>query len=268
RKDGFAYDLGPHNIHSSRDSVLRFLKGMLGDDFIEHEFNSEIYFRRKRIKYPFEGHDIFGAIPIWTAMGCGMSFLATRIRTSFMRSYPDDGSYRTWIINRFGRRFYDIFFGPYSEKVWGIPPAELSKVIAEKRISVRGLIELIHSILFGVEQYHPENPRLQKNYYPREGVGMIADKFTNEIKQHGGNIITGAVVKCLGFKDGKINEIGFEKDGRKENITIGANDYMLSTVPLNEMVLMIDGAIPEEVREAAQKLDFTSEVFLYMNVNR
>ena len=98
------------------------------------------------------------------------------------RRFRDDGSYRTWVVNRFGTRFYDIFFGPYSEKVWGVPPAELSSEIAEKRIAVRGILELLHSLLFRVERYHPENPKFFKNYYPRHGVGQIADKFAEQIE--------------------------------------------------------------------------------------
>jgi protoporphyrinogen oxidase len=241
---------------------------MLGDDLVEHEFRSEIYFQEKRIKYPFEGADILQAVSLWTAFLCGMSFLQNRFRTTFLRRYPDDGSYKTWIVNRFGRRFFDIFFGPYSEKVWGIPTGELSQIVAEKRLAVRGVIELLHSLLFKVEQYHPENPRLQKNYYPRRGVGMIPDTFAREVELFGGEIVLGAHVERLRFEDSRISEVNFVKDGVRQSIRMGANDHVFSTLPLNEMILMLDGPVPRTVRESAGKLDFTAEVFLYMNVKR
>ena len=267
-KDGFSYDLGPHNIHSKRDSVLRFLQNMLGEDFVEHEIGAEIFFQNKRIKYPFEGRDIFKAVSLWTTFLFGMSYIYTKTRTTLMGRYPDDGSYRTWIINRFGKKFYDMFFGPYSEKVWGVPPAELSKVIAEKRIAVKGILELVYTVLFKVEQYHPENPRMQKCYYPRHGVGMIQDNLRRGVEKFDGHIVLDAEVKRLKFEDWKISEVNYMKNGVGESIIIEENDYVLSTLPLNEMISMIEGPVPEEVKIAAQKLDFTAEVFLYLNVKQ
>jgi len=269
-RKGFRYDLGPHNIHSRRTSVLSFLSGILGERFVAYNPILQIYFRGRRIAYPLVGLDVLRSIPPWTAAACAASFAATRGLSVFLPGKGDDGTYETWVVNRFGRRFYDIFFGPYSAKVWGIPPRELSEIVAKKRISVRSIGELIRGILVKRESYHPENPRLIRNYYPAGGVGEICDYFAAGIRAAGGEIRTGCSVERLLLKGDTIRAVSYQRDGRVETVETdeaGEPWQVLSTVPINELVGMIEGLVPEPVRAAAAQLDFTSEVLLYLNLD-
>jgi protoporphyrinogen oxidase len=269
-RDGYRYDLGPHNIHSKRESVLRFLRGVLGERLLAYQPVLQIYFRGRRIAYPLVGLDVLRSIPPWTAVACGASFAATRGLSVFLPGYTDDGTYETWVVNRFGRRFYDIFFGPYSAKVWGIPPRELSDVVAKKRIAVRSIGELIRSIVVEKESYHPENARLIRNYYPAGGVGEICDFFCEGIRRAGGEVRTGCSVERLLLEKDSIRSVSYSLDGRVETVELagdGEEWQVLSTIPLNDLVAAIEGAVPDAVREAGEALDFTSEVLLYLNLD-
>jgi protoporphyrinogen oxidase len=269
-RKGFRYDLGPHNIHSRRTSVLSFLSSILGDRFVAYNPILQIYFRGRRIAYPLVGLDVLRSIPPWTAAACAASFVATRGLSVFLPGRGDDGSYETWVVNRFGRRFYDIFFGPYSAKVWGIPPRELSEIVAKKRISVRSIGELIRGILVKRESYHPENPRLIRNYYPAGGVGEICDYFAAGIRAAGGEIRTGCSVERLLLQGDTLRTVSYRRDGRVETVETDEDEepwQVLSTIPINDLVGMIEGPVPEPVREAAAQLDFTSEVLLYLNLD-
>lgn len=269
-RQGYRYDLGPHNIHSRRDSVLRFLKGILGERLIEYRPVLQIYFRGRRIGYPLMGLEVLRAIPLVTAVACGASFVGNRGFSVFSQGYRDDGRYETWVVNRFGRRFYDIFFGPYSAKVWGIPPRELSDIVAKKRIVVRSLGELIRSILVKQESDHSENYRVVRNYYPAGGVGEISDYFANGIRAAGGEIRTGCSVDRLVLEGGSIRSASWTAGGRRESLDVsdgGEPWQVLSTLPMNELVGMIDGPVAEPVRKAAAELDFTAEVLLYLNLD-
>ncbi len=268
--DGFSYDLGPHNIHSRRQSVIDFLAESLGDRLVEHQILPQIYFRRRRINYPLVGIQVLKLLPPVTSVACGLSFLWSRVWATFDPTLRDDGSYETWVVNRFGRRFYDIFFGPYSRKAWGIPPLELSDQVAKKRIAIRGIGELLRSVLFRSESDHPENPRLVRQYYPREGVGEIVDFFASGIKQGGGEILTGCTVDGIALNGDLIEQLSYVHGGRRELLDCrgsGKDSWqVISTIPLSEMVLMLDGQAPQQVKTAAQELDFTSEIFLYLNL--
>ena len=52
-----------------------------------------------------------------------MDFLLTKVGAY---SRMPDISFEDWIIKRFGRTMYDIYFGPYSYKLWGVPPSQIS----------------------------------------------------------------------------------------------------------------------------------------------
>jgi protoporphyrinogen oxidase len=269
-RQGYKYDLGPHNIHSRRESVLRFLAGVLGDRFLTYYPVLQIYFRGRRIAYPLVGLEVLGAVPFLTALACGASFVGNRGLSVFSRGYGDDGSYETWVVNRFGRRFYDIFFGPYSAKVWGIPPRELSDIVAKKRIAIRSIGELIRSILVRTESYHPENARLIRNHYPAGGVGEISDFFASGIRAAGGEIRTNCSVDRLVLEGSSIRTVSWTTGGRRESFDLsdgGEAWQVLSTVPLNDLVKMIEGPVADPVRQAAAELDFTSEVLLYLNLD-
>lgn len=273
KKEGYRYDLGPHNIHPQRKSIINFLKGNLGEDFVKHNFYAQIYFRGKRINYPFVGVDVLKSLSFFTAAKCGLSFALSHALSFFIPKFKDDGSYKTWIVNRFGRAFYNIYFGPYSRKVWGVPAEQISDIVAKKRVAVSGIIELIHSIIFKQQFYHPENPSMIENFYPQEGVGAIADFFVKGIRDGGGEIIVGAKVNKIVSRSGVIKEVNYVKDGKVVSLSFDSDKAgrgkVISTIPINEMVLMLeDTQKSEAVKNAAEGLDFTSEVFLYMNINK
>ncbi|MBN1292898.1 MAG: FAD-dependent oxidoreductase [Candidatus Latescibacteria bacterium] len=271
QRGDYKYDIGPHNIHSKHNSIIRFLQDSLKEDFVKHNFFAEIFFQGKRIKYPLMGTDVLRNVNPLTAVLCGLSFLWTRTKTFFYPSTGNDESYKAWIINRFGRRFYNIFFGPYTEKVWKIPPEQISNIVAQKRIAVSGILELIHTIIFKKERYHPENIRLVDSYYPLSGIGSISEFFKRGILDHGGEIINNAEVNKLFLEKNRIAKVVFLKDGTEKHIDLSSNNSnvggeIISTIPVNEMISMIEGNIPNAVIDSALSLDFTAEVFLYLNV--
>jgi protoporphyrinogen oxidase len=274
-KDGYRYDLGPHNIHSRRKSVLEFLGKHLGDGIADHPMQAQIYFRGQRIHYPLVGVQVLQSLPFATTLACGCSFLWRRAQSLLRPSFHDDGTYETWVVNRFGRRFYDIFFGPYTQKTWGIPPAELSETIAQKRIAVRGIPELINSVLFKKELYHAENPRLIRNLYPRLGVGTITDFFVDGIRRKGGIIENNYVVEKICLEGNRVVAIGFAAEdamgGMLDFRDEGGpeNWQVFSTLPINELMFMLEGHdVPDAPRYAAKELDFTAEIFLYLNLKQ
>jgi protoporphyrinogen oxidase len=52
------------------------------------------------------------------------------------RAFPlrNKENFETWVINRFGKELYEIFFKSYSEKLWGIKCDKLDIDFASQRI--------------------------------------------------------------------------------------------------------------------------------------
>ena len=64
------------------------------------------------------------------------------------RSQPER-SVEDWVVNRFGRVLFEIFFKSYTEKVWGMPTSEISADWAAQRIKDLDLVRAVTSALFG-----------------------------------------------------------------------------------------------------------------------
>lgn len=265
-RGGYRYDLGPHNIHSVHRDIIAFLKSALGDSFRRYNLHSAIYFRGRRVKYPLLGIDVLQSVNLLTAFLCALSFFQARFQLALFGDRRDDGSYEKWIINRFGRRMYDIFFAPYTEKVWKIKPSRISDHVAKKRIVTASVMEVIKAVLFKIQRHHPENPNTIENYYPVWGAGMISDYFAGGIKERGGVIRYNCEVKKITIRKGKISSVTYEEDGALKEAEA---DKIISTLPLNSLVMMTES--DEDIKgyhEAAKNIDFTSEVLLYMVINK
>ena len=274
-KDGFRYDLGPHNLHPNRQSIIQFLCNSLGNRFVTLvDPRIEVFFRGRRFKYPLTSQ-IFSSLPIITSFLCGISFMRQRLLLFLGMAIREDGSYKTWVTNRFGKRFYDIFFGPYTEKTWGFPASDLSDIVAIKRIPVNQLSDLIKSLIFKTNPHNPKHSQTHANMvniYPKSGVGEVSDYFVADIQKFGGEIHIGCCVDGITLEGKWVTGIQYSQNGQCKHIDFrqegGVEDWtIISTAAVNELMLMAKGDVPEDVVQAARGLDFSSMVFLYLNIN-
>ena len=80
------------------------------------------------------------------------------------------------MVSRFGRRIYDNFFRSYTEKVWGIPGAEIRAEWAAQRIQDFSLAQ-------GPARHPPAQCRgrstlIEEFHYPRLGPGQMWEAFS------------------------------------------------------------------------------------------
>ncbi|HRY61399.1 MAG TPA: NAD(P)-binding protein, partial [Candidatus Fermentibacter sp.] len=116
---GFRFDFGPHNIHSVDPWFNSFMEDLLGEEYRTRVYKPRVVFRDRFIPYPMKGLDILGGVSPLTSAACAASFLWSRIESLFTE-WRDD-TFEDFIRNRFGRKLYDIYFGPFTEKTWGVP---------------------------------------------------------------------------------------------------------------------------------------------------
>src|SRR5204862_641095 len=91
-----------------------------------------------------------------------------------------------WVVQAMGRTLYSLFFGPYTTKVWGVPPSELASSFAQHRIPHISLAKVIQSSLHkgrakitGTE--HRYAPLVVELFYPPKGAGLISRRMADRI---------------------------------------------------------------------------------------
>lgn len=263
--DGYLLDLGPHNIHTVYPDIITFLKKTLGDDLYEHNPQVKIFFRERLVSYPLKGIYVFKALPITTIIPAGISFLWARFKM-FLRDPKNDDSFEDWIKNRFGRILYNYYFGPYAQKAWKINASEISNYVAKKRVPILSLTDYIRGLLKKQPKiFHSEDWSQINHYYPRRGVGQITEFLSKGIVEHNGVIKNDINIISINGKENRIESVTYEKDGV---IYTDETDFLFSTIPINDLIGLLNIGVPEDIKESAKGLDYCSEVLLYIKTKR
>ena len=219
---------------------------------------SRIYFARHFFPYPL-------GITLVVAWRLGLLNTAL-ITLSFLwaKAFPrrDETYLDAFFINRFGRRLYETFFHGYTEKVWGVKCGEIRAEWGAQRVKglslKRAVAHAIHDLLssdFRKEQHRRETSLITRFWYPKLGPGQMWETVAEQVGSAGGEIRHGARVVGVRLANGRVASVRVrdEATGRCAEL---ACDYFLSTMPVRELVALVEPAPPPAVREVAAGLRY------------
>jgi protoporphyrinogen oxidase len=261
-EEGYTFDQGPHRLYSSLEELNEHFKTVLDGNFDYRARLSRIYMKGKFFDYPLKASNVVRSLPPWLLAKSFIDYLAVRLRNA-VRPIPDD-NFENWVIKRFGRTLYDLFFGSYTRKAWGIPCTQISADWASQRISLLSLWDTIKKTLF-----KPRNmPRtyVSRFLYPKTGgIGELSYGYQRLIERAGSTVITGAEVTGVLSEGESVTGIAYRKEGQ-DHVT--RSDLYVSTLPLTLMVPMLGARVPAEVTAAVAGLKHKGIVFVYLKLDR
>src|ERR1700743_487602 len=199
---GNRMDMGPHRFFSKSDRVMDWwlkIMPLAGDNKKEQTISyqnksreiasaevvekdsdkvmlviqrlTRIYFLRQFFAYPIQ-------LTLDTLKTLG--FIRTiKIMCSFfwIQLFPrkPETSLEDFIINKFGKQLYLLFFKDYTEKVWGIAPSKISAECGAQRIKGVSLSKAIGEAIKslgkkkkgGIEQKDKETSLIEQFLYPK-----------------------------------------------------------------------------------------------------
>jgi protoporphyrinogen oxidase len=219
---------------------------------------SRIYFARHFFPYPI-------GITLTVAWRLGLlnTFLIT-LSFLWAKAFPrrDENHLDAFFINRFGRRLYETFFHGYTEKVWGVPCSEIRAEWGAQRVKglslKRAVAHAVHDLLssdFRKEQQRRETSLITRFWYPKYGPGQMWEAVAAQVRGAGGEIRQGARVVGVRLAAGRVASVRVrdEASGRHEELLC---DYLLSSMPVRELVAMVEPAPPPAVCEVAAGLRY------------
>ena len=261
----FLADLGPHRFHSNAASINDHAKGALAGNVHDRERMSRIYLFRRFFYYPLRAGNVIRNLPLWILLRSFIDYWLMWFRQK-LKPTPDS-SFDAYVRKRFGNTLASVFFSTYTEKAWQIPATQISPDWASQRITLLNLWDVVKKTLAP-----PKNvPRtyVSKFIYPKEGgVGQIALGYQRITEQGGGKVITGAKVRGLKIVDGRVASVAYEQAGATQTLAIGTNDRVVSTLPVNRLIEMLDPPAPAAVLQAAKDLKHKAIVFVYLMLDR
>ncbi|MDQ2952299.1 MAG: FAD-dependent oxidoreductase [Chloroflexota bacterium] len=294
---GAGYDFGPHAYHARNKRVLDMFKEIASDGFPARAKNVRIKFRGKYYKYPLEALDIAKSMSPFLAARAfaDYSFEALRRKLSPRKLV----SAEDWVVQAMGRTLYGLFFGPYTTKVWGIPPSQLAASFAQHRIPHISLMKVVMSSLrkgtakiAGSE--HRYAPLVIELYYPPKGAGLISDRMAERIRKASqqnstltntlvtrietqGDRVCAVWVRAVPStkKGGQLTQLasGTETDGNPYRTATSEErriecDRIVNTSPLPALIDLLGDAASDEARAAARHLRFRALTIVGLRVKR
>jgi protoporphyrinogen oxidase len=238
---------------------------------------SRIYFLRRFFDYPIR-------LTADTLLNLGLvrTFLAG---ISYMRAAAlprkQEKTLEDFLINRFGKKLYSLFFESYTEKVWGVPCNKISAEWGAQRIkglSLRGVVlhflksRLLPNTSIGaVAQKEVETSLIEQFLYPKLGPGQLWEHVAELVQQYGGEVHKNVTVDRVEINGNRATGIETVASGEHSGNAVRRRfeaDYVFSTMPIQELIRAFSVDVPEEVREVSEGLMYRDFITVGLLVSR
>jgi protoporphyrinogen oxidase len=260
-RNGWRFDLGGHRFVSSDQELTQWIERMLGDDLLTQERRSVVLHDGRRFRYPLEAGDLLRSLGPEESARALAGYGAACLRRRFQPH--DDLTFEDWVTARFGASLYKTFFGPYTEKLWGLSPRAISADWAAERISLLSLGDAALR-LAGLRR-SPIRTYARRYRYPRYGMGQLYESIAREVERNGGEVLTSARVVGLERRGTRVVAVNVDTASGPRQIPVGE---LLSTIALPELVQALEPCRTPAVDRTVRALRFRALTFLNLMLGR
>lgn len=236
---GFTWDLGGHVLFSHYEYFDHLMDELLPGAWVEHVRESWVWMRDRWIPYPLQNNlwrlppdDLIpclrGLLDVHQGHGCG----------------DPPANFHDWILRNFGPGLAETFLLPYNRKVWAYDPATMDVGWMGERVATVNLARILENLVLKRDDrgWGP-NHRFR---FPRHGgTGAIWNALANRLPRERLQFNRRAVAidpaaKTIACADGSTFPY----------------DYLLSTIPLDDLLRLLPG--PSELTSRAGALTYSS----------
>ena len=249
-KGDFRYDLGGHRFFTKNQEVFNLVENLMGEELGIVPRTSKIYYKKKYFDYPLKPLNALFGMGFLTSLKIIADYSREHFKSIFCK--PKIESLEDWVVNKFGRTLFEMYFKTYTEKVWGIDCRKIGAEWVAQRIKGLSLRVAIANALFKSEKNRPKT-LIEEFHYPKLGIGRISERLKEEIEKNNNPVLLSHRIK-------KINRSGFqiksvEVEGNSGESVMEGSDF-ISSIPFTELVEIMEPSAPGEILEAAKHLQY------------
>lgn len=233
--NGVHCDLAPHRLHTHDLRILQMLRDLV--PMRQHERNSRILLKDKVIRDPINPFELCLRFSPRKTAKLVWGFL-------FKPKLPEE-SFESLVLNNYGHGLNEFFFGPYTRKMFGVSPSEISIIWGRQKLRSSGLKDAFkrESKTFFRGFYYPE----------KGGYGTICDAMHDTVKD---SVLLGAEVTGLSTGHGAVNTVHYTHRGEAKSFDC---DRVFSTIPATILGRFFGHNF---------KLRFRGIQLVYLNINK
>lgn len=242
------HDLGPHKIFTLDQDLRRRVRALLPDnEWIVRDKRSRIFMNGHFLPYPpspFALGKVFGWFKFFKMTAdFGLAKLKSLVSRTEASTFAGD------LEGRMGRSLYQTLFEPIALKLWG-DPLHLDVKLSKGRVQTPKITEVLARMLKVKKSSEFEALTFE---YPRGGLQQL----WRSIERQGlgkGVFHRGTVIKALKIDGQKrVTEVVAEKGGQTVSFPVGADDFVVSTLPIGLLPGLFGSGLENWVGESIAK---------------
>ena len=260
----YAVDYGPHTFHvretEESRAIHEAIRPLFGPDPLVLTRGTRVLLRGKEYIYPLEMLQVLTGVSPFLSARIIFDYAMATLKSALAPPKRED-SFEEWGVRNLGRTLYDLCFGIYSERVWGLPTSQISSKQAQRvaKLNLKNVILRAMGIKADPATY------FTKYMYPRAGISVLFENMADAVRKAGSVVRLNSPAVRLEREGDRIARVVYVQDGREETI---ACDGVLSTLALPQLVDMIRPGLPASVAQHAAKLRYRSLKLIYIALRR
>jgi len=260
----YAVDYGPHTFHiretAESRAIHEAIRPFFGEDPLILTRGTRVLLRGKEYIYPLEMLQVLTGVSPLLSARIVFDYLMATVKSALAPPRKEH-SFEEWGVRNLGRTLYDLCFGLYSARVWGLPTSQISSKQAQRvaKLNLKNIILRTLGIKADPATY------FTKYMYPRKGISVLYERMASEVKKHGNDVLLESPVVRLEREGDRIARVVYQQNGREETLECAG---VLSTLPLPQLIGMIDPPLPPAVAAHASKLRYRSLKLIYIALKR
>lgn len=254
RRGKYAVDFGPHTFHIRNTDesrrIIETIRPFFGPDPLVLTRGTRVLLHGKYYVYPLELMQVlFGLNPL-LSLRIIVDYAVATVGSMINPPQRED-SFEAWGVRNLGRTLYELCFGKYSERVWGLHTSLISSKQAQRvaKLNLRDIVLRILGIKADPAAYFTEY------MYPRAGISTLYDNVAARAREKGGRLLLNSTVTGIEHRDGSVTAVCYEQNGAAQRIEC---DGVINTLALPSLVAMMQPSLPDDVVAHARKLRYRS----------
>ena len=253
---GYTFDRLPQRLQTTDREILRLCEAWSGVPLLARSSQSRVFVEGRLYNLPP------GIRDLWTFRGFGLALSAfvgsLQARLAF-GAPGRDADLATFLMTRYGQPLYERLIAPYVLKLTGMPAESLSADLARDTIGSQGAIRRV------LRRFAGGDPSTRTLLYPEAGFAALAAGMARSLQRAGAEVLLDCRVTALHGRPDRIETV--EAEGPEGALRRRA-DLVVSTLPLAELLDLLDPRAPGETRHAANQLRSRAMVVVYLGVRR
>src|SRR5215813_8067089 len=184
RVGSYAVDYGPHTFHiretGESRAIHEAIRPFFGPDPLILTRGTRVLLRGKEYVYPLEMIQVLTGVSPFLSARILFDYAMATLKSTLAPPKKED-SFEEWGVRNLGRTLYDLCFGIYSARVWGLPTSQISSKQAQRvaKLNLKNVILRTLGIKADPATY------FTKYMYPRAGISVLYENMAAAVKRAG-----------------------------------------------------------------------------------